>query len=440
MSDKISEEIEDSLIKKIIDSITITDEGKVSYKGPNRILTISREIDILSSILQEKTDFFKEIKTKRYFVPPKTIIGLGEFIEIFKKLKKDNKSSFDDFKSELNNRINEIAKMPKEEFTLVYPLNFKFPKKVDSEINEDKFEILSFEDFSSRFFDVRQKIQEAEANRDIQAKFQFLSLKEVCNDKFSFFIIKVYARNMYFSIEYATERLLCVLGLMTFAKYRGQEGITIVGRASKQSNLSLSKVLIFKAEDFKYFDFNEQITSFEEISEANIDNFFRLLQSYNEIKRLYILKILERALISYYEASIDDDIAYSFLKYWICIELCLLKSEGITENEIIKRLKSMLIEEDEYLKIRIDWLYRKRNNLVHQLNMDISQFDRNLIKLISESLIDFLLIYGNRFPNNVELNLFYKFLQENNESLSIDKKVIDSIIAFRKSLEITINP
>jgi len=437
MSDEISDEIVDSLIKTILDSIIITDEGTVQWKGAERIFTIQRDIDILISFLQEKTDFLRKLKTKRYSFSPESSLLYGfEFVDIFKSLKSDKRTSFEEFKIEFNNKINEIAKIPQKEFTLIYPLNFEFVKNVDFEINKDKIEIISFEDFTTRFLDIQQKIQEAKADGDIKTEFRFRLLKGVCNKKFSFFVIKVYARNDFFAIEYATERLSYVLGLLTLAKYFRHASITIAGRATKLSKLSLSKVLIFeKTELINFADFNEQIVSFEEIDEDNIGTFSEILESYNNIKYPSIVEILESALTSYYEASIDEYMAYSFLKYWICIEFCLLKSEGITENEIIKRLKSMVIPEDEYLKFRLDWLYKKRNNLVHKLDMNISQNERNLAKSISEALINFLLSNGNRFSNKNELNLFYKFIQEDNESLTTDKKVIYLIKEFRKNLK-----
>jgi len=437
MTDKISDEAMDGLIQGILNTIIITNEGKIELTGPNRILTIRHDINILNSVLQEKTDFFRKLKKKRYSLSSESDWTYGsEFIDIFKKLKTDDKTSFKDFEEELSKKLAEIAKIEPKEFTLIYPLNLKFVKKIESEILGDKFEITPFKDFTSKFLDVERKIQEAKENKDIETEFKFQTLLEICNSKFSYFVIKVYARNYDFAIEYATERLLRVLGLLILAKYGGDQPITIGGRATKLSKLSLSKVLIFdRGGVINYANFNGEIKLLEEMNDENWDIFSQFLESFNNIVPQDIIRILENTLTSYYGASIDEDIAYSFFKYWICVELCLLKSEGITENEIIKRLKSMLISADPNLKFRIDNLYARRNNLVHNLNMNVSQSDRNLVKIISELLIDFLFDNSNKFQNKNELNLFYKFIQEDENSLETDKRVIDLIMEFRKNIE-----
>lgn len=437
MTDKISDEAMDGLIQGILNTIIITNEGKIELRGASRILTIRHDINILNSVLQEKTDFFRKLKKKRYLLSSESDWTYGsEFIDIFKKLKTDNKTSFKDFEEEFSKKLAEIAKIKPKEFTLIYPLNLKFVEKIESEILGDKFEITSFKDFASKFLDVERIIQEAKESKDIETEYKFRTLLGIRNEEFSYFVIKVYARNDDFAIEYATERLLRVLGLLAFAKYKGDQPITIGGRATKLSKLSLSKVLIFDRDGFINFgNFNGEIKSLEEMNDENLDIFSQFLKSFNNIVSQDIIRILENTLTSYYEALIDEDIAYSFLKYWICVELCLLKSERITENEIIKRLKSMLISADPNLKFRIDNLYARRNNLVHNLNMNVSQIDRNLVKIISELLIYFLFDNSNKFQNKNELNLFYKFIQEDENSLETDKRVIDLIMEFRKNIE-----
>ncbi|HUV03470.1 MAG TPA: hypothetical protein VMW67_08580 [Desulfobacteria bacterium] len=399
MSDQISSEIEDGLIQEILNHFTISDDGKAE-PGAGNIFAIWHNIDILNSVLQEKTDFFKKLKKNRYsFQSESEFTYRVEFIDIFKKLKGDNKTSFKDFEEEFSKKLTAIAKIEPKEFTLIYPLNLKFVKKIESEIKGDKFGIISFQDFTHEFLDVRRKIREAKEIDDRKTELKFYPLVEICNNEFSYLVIKAYARNYEFAVEYATDRLLRVLGLLTLAKYGGIETSTISGRATKLSKLSLSKVLVFGKDGFiNYSYFNGKIKSLEEMSEEDLDIFSGFLKSINEIASKDIVRILENTLTSYYEASTDDDIANSFFKYWVCIELCLLKSEMITEKEIIKRLKSMLIIEDKYLKLRISWLDKKRNNFVHELNMDILQSDRNLVKLISESLIHFL--FYKRLSNN----------------------------------------
>lgn len=434
MVQKISKEILNDLIRDIINSFTVTDKGTIQWTG-NQSILYRRNLNIFYSIVLDDLEFIKKFKQKRYsFTPENTAFFGHELLDIFKKLKIENNASFDEFKKEFEKKIDEISNISSKKFTLIYPLNFKFAKKIDSEINGEKFEIISFEDFKLGFLDIEKVLGEAKSKNDISTQLKLSQLKSVCNEKFSFFAMSIYARNYFFAEEYTTEKLLGVLGLLIFVRHYRNTPFTMIGRIKKLSNLSLTKVLIFEEGKFVISaDYNEQITAFEKIEELDIDNLLTSLDHYNKIDSDSIKGVLRDALNSYYEASTEQDLVYSFFKYWVCIELCLLKTKNVTEKEILNRLKSIILSEDKYLKLRVEKLYDIRNKFVHELKMQVSQFDRNLSKSISESLIEFLLYNSNKFSNKNELNLFYKFIQEDNSSLETDKKIIDLILEFRKS-------
>ncbi len=435
MTKEISEDTKNELIRNILNSFTISDQGAVQWSG-EQIGIYRRNINIFYSILLDDLEFSKKLKEKSYsFIPENNIFFGHELLDIFKKIKNKDEPTFDEFKEELNKKLEEIEKTQIKEFTLVYPLNCNFIKKIDSKIDEDNFEIIPYNDFANTILNIDKEMEEAEEKKDFKKIIYLNEIKKVCNNKFFYFVMKTRARNYFFADEYVTEKLLYIMGLLTFSKRYKNNSFTIIGRPKRISNLGLSKVLIFEDKSLVASgDFNEQISSFEKLDNEDVDNLLNIIKVYNQINCHDIKEALQKGIKTYYEASIEEDLAYSFFKYWVCIESCLLKSKKVTEQEIIKRLKSTVLSEDKYLEIRIDKLYDTRNMLIHELEMRISQSDRNLSKSISEPLIEFLLYNNNRFVDLNELNLFYRFVQEKDESLITDKKVIDIIIEFRKKL------
>ncbi len=358
------------------------------------------------------------------------ILG-AELLDVFRELKKEQKTTFKDFILKFNEKIDRIVQDPAAKYSLIFPLNFNYVKRISSEIKGNRFEIISFKELSSKHFNIDKMIQ-AEENQ--LKKTDLKQLKEVFNENFSFFVIyDVYARSLAYADEYSTDTLLSLLGMLSLAKHYKVEPTTFIGIPTKISKLQLTCVLFFENYQYKTIGyFQRQLPELEKIEEPELNELYNGLKLLKKIKAPDIADILYNALKSYYEASTEDDVAHAFFKYWISIEFCLLKSEEIPETQIVKRLKN-LNWKDKYTIHRLEIAYKKRNNFVHQLKTDITQSDRNFVKDISEELISFLLSKYNLFADKKELNLFYDFMSEDEKSLKKNKKMINLVQKLKRS-------
>lgn len=79
----------------------------------------------------------------------------------------------------------------------------------------------------------------------------------------------------------------------------------------------------------------------------------------------------------------------------------------------------------KYLIKRIDFLHRKRNDLVHEnKHGDITQYDQTLIKVISERLIEFLI----NFMDNIKYMEAYGVILDYLNKEDDEKKRFISLI------------
>lgn len=137
-------------------------------------------------------------------------------------------------------------------------------------------------------------------------------------------------------------------------------------------------------------------------------------------------KMLEKSkdyLRLYYEGITEGQIEMAFLKFWILSEKIFKGGEMVNDEKIVNLLKKLVGE--KHTKERIENLYKKRNAIVHEMDCkDIFEKDRDLSKLLSESLIRLFIDPPAEFKNYPE----FKFILDNiflNES---EKKTREEII------------
>jgi hypothetical protein len=128
------------------------------------------------------------------------------------------------------------------------------------------------------------------------------------------------------------------------------------------------------------------------------------------IKNTAIATILFEALQLYYEASTDRDEALSCLKFWICAERCMLKTAHVPGRQVIESIKKLDVWTDQtgIFSQKLEKLLDKRHSYVHELDAQISQFERLFAKNVSEGLLTFLMVRANEFDSVGKLRRFYE--------------------------------
>jgi hypothetical protein len=447
MTNKLPEQVLDRLIRDITDLLTISEDGEVRLTNGLDVIYSDYVNFLYSILLDERLDPSDRAKCIRSKLQEKKLLfgrDVGEPLvgnelkDVFVDLKKRNARSYEDFKRAFYAAIDDRNKM--YPYGIAYPLNIKLNSRIESQIkgqdgNKKTFKIVNFDEFRS-YFNVG-KILNGEfgdpLKRAINAENYFFVVEDVC------------AGNTAFAENYCKNILQTVLGLLVFSEYYQSMSLKdhYVIRGSyvqvypptRISNISVSNALIFKSGKFltaRLFDETgfEPPSDFEEfkkLARGDIAIFNIALNRYNKTQDK-IAEMLRNALVSYYKASIDKDLASSYLKYWVCIEFCLLKTKNDKESTMAHMVGKLpfwnaedsapkFVKYDAY-KARL--LSDKRNEYVHELNTDVSQYDRNFAKAIAGGLVQHLLLNGDKFADEKELRQDYRrMIAESEQNLNV---------------------
>ena len=124
----------------------------------------------------------------------------------------------------------------------------------------------------------------------------------------------------------------------------------------------------------------------------------------------------------YYIASTKSDLENSFIKFWTLAEKILKATFGQMNDESMVRYMKKILKYfgfANYIQDRIHFLRIKRNRLVHEIKDEITINDRNIIKLVVDYLILFLLNWSGEVNNNEE----YKFILDNFNKTDLNRRI-----------------
>ena len=125
----------------------------------------------------------------------------------------------------------------------------------------------------------------------------------------------------------------------------------------------------------------------------------------------------------YYLASFEKSIENSFIKFWslnekIIKKISLRGSDDKLLNYMVKILK--FYYENNFFAERIHSIKNKRNKLIHENINELTQTDRNLVKLISDLLIWFLITFSSEVNNMNEYQIILDYYNRSNIERNIE--------------------
>lgn len=142
----------------------------------------------------------------------------------------------------------------------------------------------------------------------------------------------------------------------------------------------------------------------------------------NDVKNDDLLEDIKEYLRLYYIASTKSDLENSFIKFWTLSEKILKATFGPMNDDSMERYMKKILKYfgfASYIQDRIPFLRIKRNRLVHEIKDEITINDRNIIKLIVDYLILFLIDWCGEVNNNEE----YKFILDNFNKTDLNRRV-----------------
>ena len=124
-----------------------------------------------------------------------------------------------------------------------------------------------------------------------------------------------------------------------------------------------------------------------------------LIKKFNDPNKKKITNNIKKYLYLYYLSSKEDSLENSFFKFWSLSEN-MIKEMGEKMNDFkLKKVMENILKANSYPKYlinRVDILHSKRNDFVHEtMHGEITQYDKTLVKVIAERLIEFFIEYLN---------------------------------------------
>ncbi|MBI2647413.1 hypothetical protein HYW99_02960, partial [Candidatus Woesearchaeota archaeon] len=389
----------DQILKKILDSMRITKEDTVQWHGTESS-EYNRHLSLLISDLMLNRAFQSKLNNLRYYLNPENDVFFGhELLSVFKEMKKESNFSFGDFMKKLDLLLNGIEQKSKPvKFELYYPLNIKTDKKIDLiKFRAIQIEIKSYDDVKVLL----------EADKLKQGSFRF---EKFTKSKYKYIKITLWSRNLNYATEISTKYVNLILGFIAYSQNYKNAPVTIVGIPKELTQLKLNYIFAFENgvySGYCFFDDKSDDRKIYDLREPDISNLNVFVKQFNSADSA-IQEIIFKAMSSYYSGLTESRINYSFLNFWTALEIIALKKKGIRHIEIIKRLKSILLDLKDLEEHKIDKLYSIRNNLVHDGAYNVSQYDRNLLKIYVEIMIEFFMFRLIKY-NVQEIQTIFQF-------------------------------
>lgn len=438
------------LIRDILD--TRKDDGTFQSKA---FLQFDEFENLLFNHLFEKTNLKNELNNL------KISFESIPYLNILKKIDYDD-NYFEKFIELLNDDINRLRNLNLKEYSFLFPLNIKELKC--EETSGLTGERLKFVKNKCETLDIFEKIMEPFDIQSIEKKNHYnekimdydkLSGNEKILDIVSCYQGKVLkiscdARDSTYAWNRANFRFESFLGLLSFIcnrfRLRRSKGRNIDFRFFK---VKTGTPFMFDDESdisYKFFldeddaeEFKRELSELTLIdldSDLEIRSYSKICNHFHDIikgiENSKLLEVLYGAFSLYCLATSEKKLEYSFFKFWIISEYLIKGSSKRKDEQLLRLIKRIVkfYKKDELLNKRIDFLYKKRNKLVHEGETDsIQQDDRNLSKLIADCLLDFYLysIYHFKVNNLNDFNFLITNIGKEANNLDNDLKILDQI-------------
>jgi len=414
--------VKDELLKKILDSFTV--KGNSIVRGLPQGFGFERNRAVLISELMSDDNIKKRLNDMKYYCNSDDgIFGGDEVDKVLKKMKVKGEYEYKKFLNQLGDNLDKIKRDKIiSNYDLYFPINMKSEKDLEPiKFKDVVINIVNYEAIK-RLFKVRKH---SNLSRDVN----FMRNK----NSYMYIHVPIKARNIIYARDIATQYIRLVLGLIVYSQNYMRETITMMSFPKQLSELKLSYIFLDVNKELKKCGYFRDYSAFRKIYELNkidITNLNNFIKCFNEAKK-EIREIMFKATDSYYEGMVEARTSNSYLNLWTALEILCLKNKKVTEIEVIKRLKAILIGLSKLEDYKIDRLYTLRNNLIHNAEDNITQYDKNLLKVYVEIMFKFFIFNLSKFDRN-SISSIFGYLQKNSGRLKSEKKLIDYIIKLRE--------
>lgn len=380
--------------------IEIQDEGKPTEIFGKKYTTIEREeeydnlIQILLNILEEKTNITNFLESKTYSHSESYIK------QSFKGLKtyKDEDELYKKFIENLNNQFQNSS----SEFTFIIPINIVFNFEYDGDDLKTVLEVFDITKFDSNNYQNLLKRNDNNETDDENSEEDLTEITmatmdetlELIEDFPEVLMVSIRARDLYYANDKATFKIESFFGYLSFiTNYLSKH--EYFGNITDYSLNKLSYGIILVIKDGEIIwppemfgeSTRDKIREYEEkIDEKDFKLIIQGCELLKNITSQSLINILHKSYVLYYLACKEERLYHSFLNFWILNEQIIKYPSAKSDEDVLRIIKSFFV--GFIMSKRIDYLYEKRNDLVHKGYFGtVTGSERNIAKLIADILL-----------------------------------------------------
>lgn len=414
------------LIKRIINvrSIAKTDDGYLydldTYDDLNSLKLV------LTNILYEKTNIKEVLRDNKYYLDTdlmnKTFNGLDpdsdelykEFLANLDKLFDVKERSYLYFfplnltfktKNTLDclNEILELFKMKKIEIDNLKGILNKTPKK-------------NFKEDSKQ--GIHQKLNKLHQANKLSKEEVFDYLK----DYDLILSVEVAAKHSHYANSVALYLIESFLGLLSFSEYMFERKFLPIESTDSSNEIKYDEYVMLGKDGViwpkKYMMNRIRAGSQRKIKFKNFNTLIQINEKISTITSEGLWNLLQKLFFLYYKASSEDRTEYAFLNYWIIAETIIKGDKRARTDDEVKSIMKSVIENDLIQK-RIDYLDKKRNNIVHRGEI-VTVEERDLIKIVADKLLLIAVLEMGKIKNKKQFGYYISNIKNKNRDNYIE--------------------
>ena len=144
-------------------------------------------------------------------------------------------------------------------------------------------------------------------------------------------------------------------------------------------------------------------------------DFYKCLAKSNN--KSIIRKIFEY-FNSYYFASVETELNMSFIKFWTLSEKIIKDiANDMPEDKLVRYMQKILrfYHYPNYIQKRLPHIKDKRNKFIHESISNFNQNDRNIIKLVADNILWFVMEYDEVVRNMGEYKIILDYFNQDNK-------------------------
>lgn len=363
--------------------------------------------DLILSYLMETTN----IKNKLQHMSEENFFN--QLLQLLKDLKYPDENILNEFLVGINEIYENTKHETKSQIKFIFYTNIKLR---DSQ--KDKFqELLNF--FDLKIFNYSDYNFQDE-NFDIEIfNSKFLLLSCITKGKDYTFMYDIAIKKIYTFFGYLTYLNNCFITLERYNvnQFTLKHNIT---------DLYISSVVeLDLSNSFIDYEFSHRVIgASKKFKKSKLPKFNNNFLQYNFYKCLVdsdnksiVSKVFEYFSF-YYLATLEEDLNLSAIKFWTLSEKIIKDiNNGTIDKKLIRYMQKILklYKYPKYIQNRILHIYDKRNKFIHENIYEFNQNDKNIIKIVAECLIIFVIELNDVVKYISEYKIILDYFDQNNQ-------------------------